>query len=122
MKGRSPAASSGDNAAIEYWAEGYLSGLAALAAGSHHDVIGGFHREASGGWLDHYRTVNPQTKLPIAINALGRVLSDLATTERSALYCTSLVMMTPSRGGRCGSFEGSDGDERWLVRIGEGVN
>lgn len=36
---RSPAADPVDTAAIEFWAEGYLSGL---AAGSHHDVIGSF--------------------------------------------------------------------------------
>ena len=57
-----------DTAAIEYWSEGYLSGL---AAGSHHDVIGQFRREALAGWLDRYCTANPQTPLPAAVNALG---------------------------------------------------
>ena len=60
-----------DKAAIEYWAEGYLSGL---AAGSHHDVIGQFRREELGAWLDRYCTANPQTPLPLAINALGRAM------------------------------------------------
>jgi hypothetical protein len=40
---RSPGANPQDKAAIEYWVEGYLSGL---AAGSHHDVIGQFRRDA----------------------------------------------------------------------------
>ena len=39
---RSPGAHPMDTAAIEYWSEGYLSGL---AAGSYHDVIGQFRRE-----------------------------------------------------------------------------
>jgi hypothetical protein len=68
---RAPAAHPADKAAIEYWAEGYLSGL---AAGSHHDVIGAFRREALGAWLDRYCTANPQTKLPLAINDLGRAM------------------------------------------------
>jgi hypothetical protein len=65
---RLPAANPADKAAIEYWTEGYLSGL---AAGSHHDVIGQFRREALAAWLDRYCTANPQTPLPLAINALG---------------------------------------------------
>ena len=65
---RLPAANPTDKAAIEYWTEGYLSGL---AAGSHHDVIGQFRRDALAAWLDRYCTANPQTPLPIAINALG---------------------------------------------------
>ena len=40
---RAPAAHPADKAAIEYWVEGYLSGL---AAGSKHDVIGQFRRDA----------------------------------------------------------------------------
>ena len=66
---RLPTAHPVDKAAIEYWAEGYLSGL---AAGSHHDVIGQFRREALASWLTNYCTANPQTPLPLAINALGR--------------------------------------------------
>jgi hypothetical protein len=65
---RLPGAHPADKAAIEYWTEGYLSGL---AAGSHHDVIGQFRREALAAWLDRYCTANPQTPLPLAINALG---------------------------------------------------
>jgi hypothetical protein len=66
---RSPSAHPMDKAAIEYWTEGYLSGL---AAGSHHDVIGQFRRDALAAWLDRYCTANPQTPLPAAVNALGR--------------------------------------------------
>ena len=69
MQWRLPTAHPTDKAAIEYWAEGYLSGL---AAGSHHDVIEQFRREELGAWLDRYCTANPQTPLPLAINALGR--------------------------------------------------
>jgi hypothetical protein len=65
---RAPAAHPIDKAAVEYWVEGYLSGL---AAGSHHDVIGQFRRDALAAWLDHYCTANPQTPLPAAVNALG---------------------------------------------------
>ena len=68
VRWRSPAANPADKAAIEYWTEGYLSGL---AAGSHHDVIGQFRRDALAAWLDRYCTANPQTPLPLAINALG---------------------------------------------------
>jgi hypothetical protein len=68
---RSPTAHPTDKAAIEYWSEGYLSGL---AAGSHHDVIGQFHSNDLAGWLDRYCTANPQTPLPTAINALGRAM------------------------------------------------
>jgi hypothetical protein len=68
---RSPTAHPQDKAAIEYWSEGYLSGL---AAGSRHDVIGQFRREELGAWLDRYCTANPQTPLPQAINALGRAM------------------------------------------------
>jgi hypothetical protein len=66
---RSPGAHSADKAAIEYWVEGYLSGL---AAGSRHDFIAAFRREALAAWLDRYCTANPQTKLPLAVTALGR--------------------------------------------------
>ena len=66
---RSPSAHPMDKAAIEYWTEGYLSGL---AAGSHHDVIGQFRRDGLAAWLDHYCTTNPQTPLPAAVIALGR--------------------------------------------------
>jgi hypothetical protein len=65
---RAPAAHPIDKAAVEYWVEGYLSGL---AAGSHHDVIGQFRRDALAAWLDKYCTANPQTPLPAAVNALG---------------------------------------------------
>ena len=65
---RAPGAHPLDKAAVEYWVEGYLSGL---AAGSHHDVIGQFRRDDLAAWLDHYCTANPQTKLPAAVNALG---------------------------------------------------
>jgi hypothetical protein len=65
---RAPAAHPVDKAAVEYWVEGYLSGL---AAGSHHDVIGQFRRDALATWLDRYCTTNPQTPLPAAVNALG---------------------------------------------------
>jgi hypothetical protein len=65
---RLPTADPADKAAIEFWAEGYLSGL---AAGSHHDVIGQFRRDELAAWLTNYCTANPQTKLPAAIRALG---------------------------------------------------
>jgi hypothetical protein len=65
---RAPTAHPIDKAAVEYWVEGYLSGL---AAGSHHDVIGQFRRDALANWLDRYCTTNPQTPLPAAVNALG---------------------------------------------------
>lgn len=65
---RSPAANPADRAAIEYWAEGYLSGL---AAGSRHDVIGQFRHEALAGWLDRFCAANSQMKFPAAMNALG---------------------------------------------------
>jgi HdeA/HdeB family len=68
IKWRAPGADPRDKAAIEYWAEGYLSGL---AAGSHHDVIGLYRTEAAAAWLNNYCTANPKTPLPIAIYALG---------------------------------------------------
>jgi hypothetical protein len=68
---RLPGAHPADKAAIEYWSEGYLSGL---AAGSHHDVIGQFRRDELVAWLDRYCTANPQTPLPHAINALGHAM------------------------------------------------
>jgi hypothetical protein len=66
---RGPGANPVDKSAIQFWAEGYISGL---AAGSHHDVLGAFRLEDLGSWLDRYCTANPQTKLPSALNALGR--------------------------------------------------
>ena len=66
---RAPGANAMDKASIQYWAEGYISGL---AAGSRHDVLGAFKLEDLGAWLDHYCATNPQVKLPLAINALGR--------------------------------------------------
>jgi hypothetical protein len=68
---RSPGAHPTDKAAIEYWSEGYLSGL---AAGSHHDVIGQFRHEDLAAWLTRYCTANPETPLPLAINALGHAM------------------------------------------------
>ncbi len=65
---RLPGASPVDKAAVEYWAEGYLSGL---AAGSRHDVIGKFRTKDLGTWLTTYCTANPGTKLQDAIQALG---------------------------------------------------
>jgi hypothetical protein len=58
-----------DKASIEYWAEGYISGL---AAGSRHDVLGQFQLRDLGAWMDRYCAANPGTKLPLALNALGR--------------------------------------------------
>ena len=69
MQWRAPGANAIDKASIQYWAEGYISGL---AAGSRHDVLGAFKLEDLGAWLDHYCATNPQVKLPLAINALGR--------------------------------------------------
>ena len=66
---RGPAAHPTDKAAIQYWAEGYISGL---AAGSRNDVLGNFRLEDLGAWLDRYCASNPQIKLPEALNALGR--------------------------------------------------
>jgi hypothetical protein len=66
---RAPGANPTDKASIQYWAEGYISGL---AAGSRHDVLGAFRLEDLGAWLDSYCTANPQTRLPLALNALGR--------------------------------------------------
>lgn len=65
---RSPEANPIDKASIVFWVEGYLSGL---AAGSHHDVIGLFRTKDLAAWLDQYCRANPQTKLPIAVDALG---------------------------------------------------
>jgi hypothetical protein len=66
---RAPGANPQDRESIQYWAEGYISGL---AAGTRHDVLGQFQLRDLGTWLDRYCAANPQTKLPIAINALGR--------------------------------------------------
>ncbi len=68
---RLPGAHPTDKAAIEYWSEGYLSGL---AAGSHHDVIGQFRHEDLAAWLTRYCTANPQTPLLLAIHALGHAM------------------------------------------------
>ena len=66
---RGPGAHPTDKAAIQYWAEGYISGL---AAGSRNDVLGSFRLEDLGAWMDRYCSSNPQTKLPEALNTLGR--------------------------------------------------
>ena len=66
---RAPGANPADREIIQYWAEGYISGL---AAGSHHDVLGAFQLHDLGVWLDRYCAANPQTKLPLALHALGR--------------------------------------------------
>ncbi|HEX3350542.1 MAG TPA: hypothetical protein VHS58_20830 [Acetobacteraceae bacterium] len=57
-----------DKAAVEFWVEGYLSGL---AAGSQTHVVEAFRHDALAAWLDRYCTTNPQTKLPLAANALA---------------------------------------------------
>ena len=66
---RAPGANTTDRESIQYWAEGYISGL---AAGSRHDVLGQFQLRDLGTWLDRYCMANPQIKLPAALNALGR--------------------------------------------------
>ncbi len=66
---RAPGANRTDTEGIQYWAEGYLSGL---AAGSRHNILGAFRLTDLGAWLDRYCATNPQTKLPLALNALGR--------------------------------------------------
>ena len=66
---RAPGSNPTDKEIIQYWAEGYLSGL---AAGSRHDVLGAFQLHDLGVWLDRYCAANPQTKLPLALHALGR--------------------------------------------------
>lgn len=66
---RAPGADPTDKESIQFWAEGYISGL---AAGSRHDVLGAFRLQDLGAWLDRYCAANPQTKLPLALNALGR--------------------------------------------------
>ena len=66
---RAPGANPTDREIIQYWAEGYISGL---AAGSHHNILGQFRLPDLGAWLDRYCAANPQVKLPLAINALGR--------------------------------------------------
>jgi hypothetical protein len=58
-----------DKESIQYWSEGYISGL---AAGSRRDILGLFKRQDLGAWVDRYCSANPQTKLPLALNALGR--------------------------------------------------
>ena len=66
---RTPGTNPSDREGIQYWAEGYISGL---AAGSHHNILGAFRLSDLGTWLDRYCAANPQTKLPLALNALGR--------------------------------------------------
>ena len=66
---RAPGANAADRESIQYWAEGYISGL---AAGSRHDVLGAFRLQDLGAWMDRYCAANPQTKLPLALNSLGR--------------------------------------------------
>jgi hypothetical protein len=66
---RTPGTNPTDKEGIQYWAEGYISGL---AAGSHHNILGQFRLSDLGAWLDRYCAANPQTKLPLALNALGR--------------------------------------------------
>jgi hypothetical protein len=66
---RGPNAHPIDKEGIQYWAEGYISGL---AAGSRHDVLGNFRLQDLGAWMDRYCAANPQIKLPEALNALGR--------------------------------------------------
>jgi hypothetical protein len=68
---RGPGASPTDKEGIQYWAEGYISGL---AAGSHHDILGAFRLADLGAWMDRYCATNPQTKLPLALNDLGRAM------------------------------------------------
>jgi hypothetical protein len=46
------------------------------------------------------------------------VPSDFAPTARPALFLIVLLMTRPSRGGRCGLLEGSDGNGQCLVRFG----
>ncbi len=66
---RTPGANPTDREGIQDWAEGYISGL---AAGSRHDVLAQFQLPDLAAWVDRYCTANPQTKLPLALNALGR--------------------------------------------------
>ena len=66
---RAPGANPIDKEGIQYWAEGYLSGL---AAGSRQNVLGNFRLQDLGTWLDRYCAASPQTKLPLALNDLGR--------------------------------------------------
>ena len=66
---RGPGANPTDKEIIQYWAEGYISGL---AAGSRHDILGQFQLRGLAAWVDRYCAANPQTKLPVALNALGR--------------------------------------------------
>src|SRR5262245_19556952 len=52
---RAPGANPADRESIQYWAEGYISGL---AAGSRHDVLGQFQLRDLGAWLDRYCAAN----------------------------------------------------------------
>jgi hypothetical protein len=68
---RSPGANPNNKAAVKFWSEGYLSGL---AAGSGHDIIGLFRSDQLVAWMDKYCAANPQTHLPLAINGLDRAM------------------------------------------------
>ena len=68
---RAPGANKMDREIIQYWAEGYISGL---AAGTRHDILGQFHLQDLGAWLDRYCAANPADKMPIALHALGRAM------------------------------------------------
>jgi len=65
---RGPGANATDKEGIQYWAEGYISGL---AAGSHHNILGNFRLQDLGAWLDRYCAANPQTKLPLPFMPWG---------------------------------------------------
>jgi len=66
---RAPGANPMDREFIQYWSEGYISGL---AAGSRYDIVGLLKLQDLGAWIDRYCSANPQTKLPLALNALGQ--------------------------------------------------
>jgi len=68
---RSPGANPNNKAAVKFWSEGYLSGL---AAGSGHDITGLFRSDQLVAWMDKYCAANPQTHLPLAINAIDRAM------------------------------------------------
>ena len=63
----------------------------------------------------------PRRREPGVEFAFYPVPSDLAPTARQA-FSVVLLMTRPSRRGRYGLLEGSDGDERWLVRCGGSGN
>ena len=66
---RAPGANKVDREIIQYWAEGYISGL---ASGTRHDILGEFRLQDLGAWLDRYCAANPSEKMPMALHALGR--------------------------------------------------